>query len=171
MNKQKLSEILHRKSVISIIVLFISIRVFIPLINGYITLLGKCFEKQYQVFEIHNLLDCIKTMTNNKIIALIYTTIVLISILSIYTIYFTKKQMKVEKEGINFKKKNGTYGTAKFTIPEEIDILEIGEEEQIPGIVLGRSIDTNEIITLPDSCQKINRNVMIWGASRFWKID
>ena len=31
--------------------------------------------------------------------------------------------MKTEKEGIDFKQKNGTHGTANFTTAEEVKIL------------------------------------------------
>ncbi len=165
MNVKTLKQILQKKIVISFIIFFISIRILIPMINGYIGLLGKCFDKQYTVTEIHNIFDCIKAVHNNNLIGIIYAIIALISIFSTFNILFTKKHMKIEKEGINFKHKNGTYGTASFTKPEEIDILKIGDEENTPGIVLGRTLDTGEIITLPDSSKSINRNVMIWGAS------
>ena len=73
--------------------------------------------------------------------------------------------MKTEKEGIDFKPKNGTHGTANFTTAEEVKILQIGDEEKTPGILLGKTLDSDEIITLPDDCKSLNRNVMIWGAS------
>ena len=85
-------------------------------------------------------------------------------IIKIYNIFDCFKQMKIEKEGIRFTK-DGTHGTASLVTPQEIDILKIGEEENTPGIVLGKTLDTDEIITLPDNCKEINRNIMIWGSS------
>lgn len=165
MKNNLLKKILQKKNIILVISLYISIRILIPIINEYIKLLSKCFNKQYGVMEIHNFFDCIKAVYNNKIIGLIYAIIALISIFSVYNILFTKKQMKVEKQGINFKKKDGTHGTANFADAKEIDILEIGNEQEIPGMVLGKTLDTDEVIVLPDSCKSVNRNVMVWGAS------
>ena len=42
--------------------------------------------------------------------------------------------------------------------------VKIGDEEKTPGILLGKTLDSDEIITLPDDCKSLNRNVMIWGA-------
>lgn len=165
MNNKFLKMVVQKKSITVIILIYISIRILIPMINGYIKLLGVCFDKQYTVAEIYNFFDCIKAVHDNKIIGLIYVIIALISIFSTYNILFTKKRMKVEKEGINFKQKDGTHGTANFAEAEEIDILKIGDEQETPGIVLGKTLDTDEIIVLPDSSKSINRNVMVWGAS------
>ena len=42
-----------------------------------------------------------------------------------------------------------------------------GEPLKIPVCdeLLGKTLDSDEIITLPDDCKSLNRNVMIWGAS------
>ena len=165
MKNNLLKKILQKKNIIIFISLYASIRILVPMINGYIKLLSKCFNKQYVVTEIHNFFDCIKAVHNNKIIALIYAIIALIFIFGVYNILFTKKQMKVEKEGINFKQKDGTHGTANFADAKEIDILKIGNEQEIPGMVIGKTLDTDEIIVLPDNCKSVNRNVMVWGAS------
>lgn len=94
----------------------------------------------------------------------------LIFVFLIFNVLFTRKQIKTEKEGVNFKQKNGTHGTANFTTAEEIKILKIGDEEKTPGILLGKTLESDEIIILPDECKSLNRNVMIWGASGSRKI-
>ena len=60
MKNSLLKKILQKKNIILIISIYISIRILIPMINGYIKLLSECFNKQYAVTEIHNFLDCIK---------------------------------------------------------------------------------------------------------------
>lgn len=153
------------KKILMPLLIIILIRISVPIICWYIGLLEKCFNKQYNIIKINNLFDCIKVVWNNKMIGLICLIIALIFVFTIYNIKLTKKRMKIEREGISFKKKDGTHGTASFATAEEIDILKIGDEENTPGIVIGKTLDTDEIITLPDSCKSINRNVMIWGAS------
>lgn len=153
------------KKILMPLLIIILIRISVPIICWYIGLLEKCFNKQYNIIKINNLFDCIKVVWNNKIIGLICLIIALIFVFTIYNIKLTKKRMKIEREGISFKKKDGTHGTASFATAEEIDILKIGDEENTPGIVIGKTLDSDEIITLPDSCKSINRNVMIWGAS------
>lgn len=165
MKNDFLNKIVQKRNITLIISLYASMRVLIPMINGYIKLLGECFNKQYTTTEIYNFLDCIKAIFNNKVIGLIYVIIALIFIFTIYDILFTKKRMKIEKEGVIFKKKDGTHGTANFSKVEEIDILKVGNEQNISGMVLGKTLDTDEVIVLPDSCKTVNRNVMVWGAS------
>lgn len=165
MNIKSCKKVLQRKSVISFIILYIYIRILVPIINGYIKLLAKCFNKQYTYIEIHNILDCINAVYTNNLIGIICVIIALIFVFCIYNVLFTKKRMKTEREGVNFKKKDGTHGTANFATAQEIDILKIGNEEEVAGMVLGKTLNTDEIIILPDSCKSVNRNVMVWGAS------
>ncbi len=165
MNLKNLKKILYNKGIIFFISIIISMRIFIPIITNYIKILGNCFEKEYPILEIKNLIDCFKVILYNKMIGLIYVIIACILIFIIYNIYFTRKQLKMEIEGVIFKKKDGTHGTANFTTAEELKILTIGNEEKTNGILLGKTLNTNEIITLPDSYNAVNRNIMIWGAS------
>lgn len=44
-------------------------------------------------------------------------------------------------------------------------ILEVGNEPSRNGIILGKTIDTDEIIILPDSFKGLNRNTVVIGAS------
>ena len=165
MKYKKIKKSVYKNVSICIIIVFLYIRLFVPMINGYINLLGKCFNKRYPVKNIYNLFDCISVVCTNKIIYLICSIIALIFVFLVFNVLFTRKRIKAEKEGINFKQKNGTHGTANFTIAEEIKILKIGDEEKTPGILLGKTLESDEIITLPDECKSLNRNVMIWGAS------
>lgn len=173
MKYNKIKKLKYKNVVIFIAIFLLFIRLFVPMINGYISLLGKCFDKEYKEYKvktIHNLFDCISAVCTNKIICLIYIIIALIFVFLIFNVLFTRKQIKTEKEGVNFKQKNGTHGTANFTTAEEIKILKIGDEEKTPGILLGKTLESDEIIILPDECKSLNRNVMIWGASGSRKI-
>lgn len=170
MKYKKIKKLKYKNVVIFIAIFLLFIRLFVPMINGYISLLGKCFDKEYKVKTIHNLFDCISAVCTNKIICLICIIIALIFVFLIFNVLFTRKQIKTEKEGVNFKQKNGTHGTANFTTAEEIKILKIGDEEKTPGILLGKTLESDEIIILPDECKSLNRNVMIWGASGSRKI-
>lgn len=86
MRNNLLKKIVQKKNVISIIILYISIRILVPMINGYVKLLSVCFNKEYTVTEIHNFFDCIKAVYNNKIIGLIYAIITLIFVFCVYNI-------------------------------------------------------------------------------------
>ena len=163
--KFKILKLLQKKNIIYIIAIIASIRLLIPLISKYIVLLNKCFNENFEALEVNNLLECAKAIIDNKIIGISYMVILVIISLLIYNIKFTKKQLKVEKEGINFKQKDETHGSANFINPHNIELLKIGKEEETHGIILGKTIDTNEIIILPDESKTINRNFMIWGAS------
>ncbi len=162
--KQLLSKILSHKAIISFILLFISIQIVIPITVSYMRLLEKGFNKGYNLIEIKNVIDCFSAVYHNKILGLIWLIIASILIFSIYNIYFTGKQLKNEREGIIFKKKDGTHGTANFATAEEINVLNIGKDKE-NGIVLGKTMETNKTIILPDSYKDVNRNIMIWGAS------
>lgn len=163
--KSRILKILQKKNIFYIIAIIASIRLLIPLISKYIVLLNKCFNENFKALEVNNFLECAKAIIDNKIIGISYMVILVIISLLIYNIKFTKKQLKVEKEGINFKQKDETHGSANFINPHNIELLKIGKEEETHGIILGKTIDTNEIIILPDESKTINRNFMIWGAS------
>ena len=115
--------------------------------------------------EILSILDCYKALLVSPIVGIVYLILLIAILLFIYNIVYTKKQMLVEREGVKFKTKEGTHGTGNLVTAEQIDILQIGNEENTPGIILGKTLDTDGIIILPDSCKSINRNIMIWGAS------
>ena len=150
---------------ILVLALTISVQFIVPGIVSYIHILEKCFNKKYNLLEIKNVIDWYKIIIDNKLVGLIYIIIALILIFLIWNILFTKKQLKTEINGIMFKQKDGTHGTANFTEAEELNILNIGSEEKTEGILLGKTLKTDEIITLPDDYTSVNRNIMIWGAS------
>ena len=152
---------------IAFIILF---RISITAITFYIKALENCFNKDYYIQIPKNIIECLVIVCTNKTVALICLIIALIYIFLIFNIYFSKKQLKNEIEGISFKEKDGTHGTANFIKPQDIKELSIGNEEQVNGIVLGKTLDTDELIVLPDKCKTINRNIMVWGASGSRKI-
>lgn len=165
MKHKKFSNLILKKSIVIVITILASIRIFIPIISNYITLIKKCFKIDSEVIRINNFYECIKVIKDNRVIGLIYIIIIAIISFTIYNVKFTKKQLKVEKKGVNFKQKDETYGSANFAKPSDLGILKIGNEEKVPGIILGKTIDSDEIIVLPDNDKGINRNFMIWGAS------
>ncbi len=162
-----LKRIIKNQILVSSIILIISFRIFIPIIVLYRNILAKCFNKEFESDKINNIFDCIKVIYNKKIIALIYVTIVLILFFMVFNIVYTRKRLKNENEGVKIQEKDGTHGTANFIKPQDIKELCIGKEEISSGILIGKTLDTDEIIVLPEEYKAINRNIMVWGASRF----
>lgn len=117
----------------------------VPIINEYLNILEKIFKNEFQkgtAFFICLIIDCI-VLTMIK------------------SIIYTKKNAKIEVEGINLKKKDGTFGTADWGTKEEIqEYLGIGKRN---GIILGKT-DTNELITLPLNTY-LNKNIAVFGSS------
>lgn len=171
MKCKKANKILFYKGIMSFFIIFLFVQILKSIILLYIKVLEKCFNKNYGLLKINNIIDYFNVVWNNKIIGAICFIIVSIFVFLVFNIYFTRKRLKFEKEGINFKQKDGTHGTANFTTAQEIDILDIGKEELTNGILLGKTLDTDEIITLPDTYNAVNRNIMVWGASGSRKIN
>lgn len=153
-------KVLYRK--IAILIFFILyIRLSIPVITSYMKILEKCFNKNYNLENINNFIDCINIITNNKIIGLIWLIIAVIFVLTIYNTYFTIKKAKIENKGINFKEKDGTFGTANWSNLEEAkEVLSIGNEN---GLIFGKT-EGGESISLPENTY-LNKNVAIFGSS------
>lgn len=163
MNKWRLNK---NRKFINFFLLITVIEVITPLIVMYIKNLEKCFNSSYNLKYIENLLNAPIIILNNPIIFLIYLIIAIIFFLTFYNIKNTLKNDKVENIGIKYKHKDGTHGTANFTDVKELnEILQIGNEENTNGIILGKTLDTNEIILLPDDYKNLNRNIIIFGAS------
>lgn len=77
------------------------------------------------------------------------------------SIITTKENSKIEVEGINLKKKDGTFGTADWGTREEIEeYLGIDKRD---GIILGKT-ENDEIITLPLETY-LNKNIAVFGSS------
>ena len=141
------------------------VEIIVPLIYLYIKQIEKCFNTKYLI-NITNLLNSPKILANNPIIFVILIGILVIFFMTYYNLKTSLKNANIETEGIIFKKKDGTHGTAGFANINDLKhILQVGNEENTNGIILGKTIDTDEIIILPDSYKKLNRNIMVFGAS------
>lgn len=161
----KINELIKNKVIIKSTFMGIYIIFIIIMIIIYFKILEKSFDiKMFQ--EAENTLNIFKIILNNPKIIVIFLVISLIVFLSYINIKYFFYGKKEENEGISFKRKDGTHGTASFVEPKELDrILKIGNEENINGIILGKTLDTNEIIIMPDSLKTLNRNIIIFGAS------
>ena len=149
----------EKKIKISLFFLF-SYIIFVPLINGFMMLLEKAFKTDLNTIDI-NLLNLFTVIFRNGPIFIIWMIINLIIILIIKNIVTTKQNAKIEVEGINLKKKDGTFGTADWGNKEEIqEYLSIGKRD---GIILGET-DEHEIITLPMDTY-LNKNIAVFGSS------
>lgn len=138
----------------------ISYIILVPAINGFMKLLEKCFNTDLNTIDI-NLLNLFTIIFRNKIIFINWFIVNLIIILVIKNVITTKENAKIEVEGINFKKKDGTFGTADWGTKEEIkEYLSIGKRD---GIILGET-DEQEIITLPMDTY-LNKNIAVFGSS------
>lgn len=121
--------------------------ILLPLINGYLKLLEKCFSTSFSIGII-------------LITWLLLDTIVILAINCVKT---TKENAKIEVEGINLKKKDGTFGTADWGTKEEInEYLGIGKRN---GIIIGQT-EENELITLPLDTY-LNKNIAVFRFK--WK--
>lgn len=164
MNKWKLKE--KKSIIIKLFLLFSTIEIIAPLTALYIKKLEKCFNCDYGLKEINNIFNGVAIIIYNPVILVSYIIIMFIAFLTMMNIKITMKNSNIENKGIKFKKEDGTHGTANFTKAEELsDILQIGNEKNTNGIILGKTIDTDEIIILPDEYKNLNRNIIIFGAS------
>lgn len=138
----------------------VSYIILVPVINGFMKLLEKCFNTDLNTIDI-NLLNLFTIIFRNKIIFISWFIVNLIIILVIKNVITTKENAKIEVEGINLKKKDGTFGTADWGTKEEIkEYLSIGKRD---GIILGET-DEQEIITLPMDTY-LNKNIAVFGSS------
>lgn len=148
-----------KKSKISLFFL-LSYIVLIPLINGFMKILEKCFNTNLNTIDI-NFLNLFTVIFRNGTIFIIWVILNLIIILVAKSIITTKENAKIEVEGVNLKKKDGTFGTADWGNKQEIqEYLSIGKRD---GIILGET-DEQEIITLPMNTY-LNKNIAVFGSS------
>ena len=148
-----------KKSKISLFFLLHYI-VLIPLINGFMKILEKCFNTNLNTIDI-NFLNLFTVIFRNGTIFIIWVILNLIIILVAKNISTTKQNAKIEVEGVNLKKKDGTFGTADWGNKQEIqEYLSIGKRD---GIILGET-DEQEIITLPMNTY-LNKNIAVFGSS------
>lgn len=135
------------------------------IITLYIKVVEKCFDITI-LKGAENILNVPKILIYNPGMIVIAIVMIAIGILSFINIKNFFKGTNEEVEGIGFKEKDGTHGTANFSDVRELtDILTIGNEENTKGIIIGKTLDTDEIITLPDSYKDLNRNIFVIGAS------
>lgn len=138
----------------------ISYIILVPVINGFMQVLEKCFNTDLKTIDI-NLLNLFTVIFRNGTICFSWIIINLIIILVTKNVITTKENAKIEVEGINLKKKDGTFGTADWGTKEEIqEYLSIGKRD---GIILGET-DEQEIITLPMDTY-LNKNIAVFGSS------
>lgn len=149
---------------ISIVIAYIEVLTYI--ITSYMEKLEKWLDMDFGLNNIDFKLNApIILLTNFKIL-LIFLFISFIIYLVIDNYKKSIKNTKQETEGIRYLEKDGTHGTASFSNPHKMEgILEVGNEPSRNGIILGKTIDTDEIIILPDSFKGLNRNTVVIGAS------
>lgn len=139
---------------------FVSYIILIPIINGFMKLLEKCFQADLHTIDI-NLLNLFTVIFRNGTILIAWIILNLIIILVAKSINTTRKNSKIEIEGINLKNKDGTYGTADWASKEQIQkVLSMGKRD---GIIIGET-DEGEIITLPMNTT-LNKNIAVFGSS------
>lgn len=162
MKKWKWKEIDEK---IKILLIGASVEAFLILLILYFKAIEKCFD--ITILEnAENILNTPKILIYNPEIIIVVIMIIAIGILSFINIKNFLKGTNDEVEGIGFKQKDGTHGTANFTDVRELtDILTIGNEENTNGIIIGKTLDTDEIIMIPDSYKDLNRNIFVIGAS------
>ena len=134
-----------KKFKIPLFFLIISL-ITIPIINGYINLIK----------------ESLKINVTNVTFILIWAIVNGIIALTTENIILTKKNSKIEVEGINLKRKDGTYGTADWGTREEIEeYLSINKRN---GIIVGQT-EKNELITLPLNTY-LNKNIAVFRLIR-----
>ena len=120
--------------------------VLLPLIKGFFKLLEKSFNTSFGIGTIF----------------IIWLLLDIIVILAINCVKTTKENAKIEVEGVNLKKKDGTFGTADWGTKEEInEYLGIGKRN---GIIIGQT-EENELITLPLDTY-LNKNIAVFRFKR-----
>lgn len=116
-------------------------------IKNYIKVLEECFGNNI--------------ILTNKLYVSICVIIALISIFTIIDILLVLYKKTNENKGINFKPKDGTYGTANWM--QEKDIKNILGINDTPGIILGKY--NGNIVKLPFESY-FNKNICVFGSSR-----
>ncbi|MGN1326799.1 MAG: hypothetical protein ACI4VQ_01775 [Clostridia bacterium] len=150
---------IDKKAKIALFFLF-SYIILVPVINGFMKVLEKCFQTDLNTIDI-NLLNLFTVIFRNGTICIIWLLLNLIIILVVKNVATTKQNAKIEVEGVNLKKKDGTFGTADWGNKEEIqEYLSIGKRD---GIILGET-EEQEIITLPMDTY-LNKNIAVFGSS------
>lgn len=159
-------ELKQKQKKLKMFLIFVYIEVLTFLIINYMELLESVFKIDFRLNNTHFKLNSPLILFSNPpiLILIIFIT----GIISVVIKNYNKsiENAKQETEGIKYKEKDGTHGTASFGNPHKMEnVLMIGNEEKENGMILGKTIDTDEIIMLPDNYKELNRNCIIIGAS------
>lgn len=162
---KKLNEIERKKIIkISFVIGYIEILTFI--IVKYMQKLEKWLDVDFGFNNTYFKLNAPLILLSNVKILVIFIFITCVIYFAFRNYRKSISNAKQEIDGIKYKEKDGTHGTAGFENPHEMnDILIIGNEPNENGIILGKTIDTDELIVLPDTYKSLNRNIFIIGAS------
>lgn len=185
-NKDKINEILKRKCNILDIDKFMEERMkkfkvrgkiplfflityilLTPIICWYYNKLNEYMNFSSAYVKIDNLLEIWSVGFSNVYIIFAWSVISIIILSSYKLIKVTIENSKIETEGIKYKDKDGTYGTADWANREEIeDFLSVGKRD---GIIIGET-EENQLITLHMDTY-LNKNIAVFGASGSRKIS
>lgn len=151
----------NKKHIIVFLIVCLYIRLTVPAIKWYIEEINKCFKLEINLLEIKNLMQCIYTLFKIPQISIVFAFISVLVLLATYNVIYTIKKVKIENEGIKYKNKDGTFGTADWSnIEEAKEYLSIGKED---GIVFGKTPE-GESVCLPEDTF-LNKNIAVFGAS------
>ena len=82
--------------------------VLVPIINGFMKILEKCFGTNLNTIDI-NIFNLFTVVFRNGIVLISWLVIDIIIILIIKNLITTKENTKIEVEGINLKKKDRNF--------------------------------------------------------------
>ena len=110
-----------KKKYIKLLFFLLSGVIIVPFINHYLQVLNTSFNTNFGIWTS----------------IIIWIILLVIIVLLKKNIATTKANAKIEVEGINLKKKDGTFGTADWGTKEEIqEYLGIGKRN---GIIIGQT--------------------------------
>jgi len=101
-----------KKSKIALFFL-LSYIVLVPIINGFLKLLEKCFGTNLNTIDI-NIFNLFTVVFRNGIILISWLIINVVIILIVKNLIITKENAKIEVEGINFKEKDRNLWNSKL---------------------------------------------------------
>lgn len=132
-----------------------------PIISCYYNRLNSVIKFTDTSFKTENLFKIWKYSLCNTYILFTWFLLSIIIIAIYKLVKITMKNLHIENEGVKYKKKDGTFGTADWANEEEIqEYLSFNKRD---GIILGES-ENKEIITLPIDTY-LNKNIAVFGAS------
>lgn len=152
----------NKKYIIFFPIFLLYIRLVIPIISWYLEHVSICFNLGSNLTETNSIANCIYVLFKIPQILIIFAVISLLITLTTYNVRYTIKKVKIENEGIRYKDKDGTFGTADWgTIEEAKEFLSVGKED---GIVFGQTAN-GESVCLPEDTF-LNKNIAVFRS--FW---